>query len=272
MLRDWARVNAYTQALREVLSKTDNVLDAGSGLGILAKISRSITSGRVTAVEYFEPVSALAKIIAERCRLGDIDFVASRTYDVTVFPPPDIVVTETIGLIGPEENIVEICFDLKRRHPSIRAFVPSSMSLMIQAIQSNEVDRLYSETLEDLSGPGLWDIEPAHSDIEQAYCNQIHNADLLDAIVKSPPQIIADYDLGVTGSPDFHLDAEFDLGHWNAVCLYFDASLSPNVSLRNDVLSEKTHWMHNYIRRPGNSSKLSIKYDGASQAFEIQWM
>lgn len=272
MLGDTTRLAAFREAIGEVVRPGDAVVDIGTGLGPLAASALDAEASHVTAIEYLPALAALAtEIIADT----PIRIVVGRSYDIDLTPSPDVAVTETIGPIGPEENIVEITYDLKRRYPGLRRIIPQRMRLSAQAIFSARVAAAREAVFAKLAGSSIGHFDPrrAQRALDRAYCEQVYQDDLSDAQARSERLDLADYVLGVTQVPDFAIDIEFpDATDWNAVTIVFEAELGDTATLTNHFSAPQTHWLNSYVARFAGSRGLRIAYDAASTSFEIRWL
>jgi protein arginine N-methyltransferase 1 len=272
MLGDTIRLAAFRLAIDEIVQPGDAVLDIGTGLGPLAAGALDAGAGHVTAVEYLPDLAALAAdIIADKT----IRIVVGRSYDIDFSPSPDVIVTETIGPIGPEENIVEITYDLKRRYPGVRSIIPHRVRLYAQEIFSVRVDAAHDVVFAKLNNSSIGHFDPhrAQLALERAYCEQVYQGDLSDAQALSKRLDLADYLLGTTEVPDFAIELELSAeANWNAVTIFFEAVLSDAITLTNHFSAPQTHWLNSYVPRLGGSRVVQITYDGASTSFAIRWL
>lgn len=272
MLGDATRLTAFRDAIGEVVQPGDAVVDIGTGLGPLAASALDAEASHVTGIEFLPELAALAaEIIADT----PIRIVVGRSYDIDLTPSPDVAVTETIGPIGPEENIVEITYDLKRRYPGLRRIIPQRMRLYAQAIFSARVEAAREAIFAKLDGSAVGHFDPrrAQHALNRAYSEQVYQDDLSDAQARSERLDLADYLLGVTEAPGFAVDIELPAtADWNAVTIVFEAELGDTATLTNHFSAPQTHWLNSYVARFADSRVLHIAYAAASTSFEIQWL
>ncbi|OAH42140.1 hypothetical protein AX777_22085 [Sphingobium yanoikuyae] len=272
MLGDAKRLAAFRKAIGEVVRPGDAVVDVGTGLGPLAASALDAGAGHVTAIEYIPQLAALAtEILADTA----VRVVVGRSYDIDLTPSPDVAVTETIGPVGPEENIVEITYDLKRRYPTLRGIVPRRMRLYAQAVLSERVEAARDAVFTKLiaSASGHFDPGNAPHALARSYCEQIYQDDLSDAQAQTERLDLADYTLGISEAPDFDTVVELPAtADWNAVTIVFEAQLSDSVTLTNHFSAPQTHWLNSYVARFADTHRLRIAYDAAGTSFEIRWL
>ena len=133
LLQDAARNRAFHAALEAVIVPGCAVLDIGSGSGIWAVTAAKLGAGKVVAIER-EPmliglIEALARDngVADRVRVVQGD---SRT--VALEREFDIVVSETIGHLVFDEEIVPIMLDARARFLKPGgALIPERVALMV---------------------------------------------------------------------------------------------------------------------------------------------
>ncbi|WP_424860239.1 hypothetical protein [Streptomyces sp. MMS24-I29] len=106
---------------------------------------------------------------------------------------------------------------------------------------------------------------------EHALGSQIITASLTDTTSAGPARTLIEYDLGTTPEADFSQTLSLGDSPANAVHLYFEASLSPAVTLSSHRAAEFTRWGHSYIVRPSNASAVTIGYRHADRRFACRW-
>lgn len=272
MLGDVERISAFRKAIHETVRPGDVVVDVGAGLGLLASSALDAQAGHVTAIEYVPQLAALA---AEILSDTPIQVLTGRSYDIHLSPPPDVIVTETIGPVGPEENIVEIAYDLKCRYPNLQRMIPRRMKLHAQALFSSSVSADREMVLENINSSSMGNFDPdrARAALDRAYCEQVYQGDLSEAEPKSERLDLADYLLGVSESSDFSVVLSLPITNdWNAVAISFEAELSESTTLSNNYLGVKTHWLNSYVARLSESSVLQVAYDSHTTSFIIHWL
>ncbi|MEU4730048.1 methyltransferase domain-containing protein [Streptomyces sp. NPDC023588] len=273
MLADATRLTAFHDAMAEVIADGDRVLDAGTGTGILAAMASQLTSGTVVAVEYLEDTASFAQQALRASNLDRVEVVQGNAVQVDIGTPPDVVVSETIGSLGPEENIVGLTHALRRRYPDIRAFIPSRLRVLAEPVVSPEADALRASVIGAFTReqPGGMSFASVLPEAEHALGSQIITAKLTDATSAGPARTLIEYDLGSTPEADFSQTVSFGDSPANAVHLYFEAPLSPSVTLSSHRTAAFTHWGHSYIVRPPRASAVTIGYRSADRRFTCRW-
>jgi len=115
MLADRRRVRDFGEAVRAVVQPGDVVLDLGTGTGLLALFACRGGARKVYAVEQGYIID-VARQIARQNGLGDrIVFIQGHSTEVDLPESVDLIVTETVGSFGLEEQILKNLSDARRR-------------------------------------------------------------------------------------------------------------------------------------------------------------
>src|SRR5438552_8111309 len=115
LLADRVRTETYCNAINATVRKDDIVADLGCGSGILSFFAPRAGAKRVYAIDE-GPVVELARALAHDNGLADrIVFINASSFDVTLEEKVDVIVTETMGNNGLDEQIVRAIDDARRR-------------------------------------------------------------------------------------------------------------------------------------------------------------
>lgn len=244
MLRDRQRVTAFHRAIGQAVRPGDVVLDVGAGSGILSMMAARAGAARVYAVER-TPTAQLARRLAALNGPGGVVKVAQADMQDLHLPEPvDLIVSEWLGTIGVDENLLYPVLLARQRwlKPGGR-MLPSRVTARVAAAglaTACEVDYLRD-------APFGFDMsELAEASVHDLLCRryQVRPADLL-----SPPQTLWQTD-ALHATPLEALQAhraELCLeatrpGRMNALVAWFDAELAPGVVLSNAPDAPETHW------------------------------
>lgn len=275
MLRDEHRIGCYRSAIKDSVTRDLNCVDIGCGTGILAFFLSKAVNKRVAAIEYFSSTAKAAEKVLEDSGCNNVDVINKSSFNVKLRFDPDILITETIGPIGPEENIVELCFDFKDRHKSIKTLIPSKLNVCAEKIsltEANEKQHFLSDSFRRHSETGL-KFDSIVSLMEAENCKKIHQTTFAKTIISSQEKIVlTSYKLGIDRSSEFDASISFNASDtYNAVHLYFEAFLSPGIILSSNFRSPLTHWLHSYVIKPQNKSQLDITYKAKNRTFNFFW-
>src|SRR4051812_31403138 len=136
MLGDRRRLDAYERALKRAVAPGDIVVDVGAGSLILSLLALECGARHVYAVEADPQMAALAtQIAADNCLAGRLTVVVGDARTVRLPEQADVLVSEMMGNLGPEEEMAEI-LQVAARHflrPGGKV-VPQRLTTKLQAI------------------------------------------------------------------------------------------------------------------------------------------
>lgn len=137
LLRDGVRNAAFYKALEKNIKPGDAVLDIGAGTGIWAIAAAKLGAKRVVAIDADELMVGVIKIIAAEHGVSDrVEAIWGNSFDVSLAREFDVVVSETIGYLGYDENIVAVMHDARKRFlKDGGAIIPETVSLYAAAGQ-----------------------------------------------------------------------------------------------------------------------------------------
>ncbi len=274
MLADRRRVTTYAQALSELIQEGDCVFDVGCGTGVLAALSSELTSGDVFGFEYLEGTARFAQDAVAASSLAHVHIRHENFFNTTLAALPDLLVTETIGPLGPEENIVEIAAHATRTYPGLRAVIPADLEIFALPIQSPTCQRIRSALFASFAS--AQSLSPLRFDalqetLDEAMAGVLHTTKLTDATAAGAVSRLIRYQLGVTQQSSFSSEPVPVPANADAVHLYFRASLSPSVSLTSNFEAEPTHWGHTFVLRPAKATSVQVSYRADSKTFAFGW-
>ncbi len=115
LLDDTIRVRAYERAIQAIVQPGDIVADFGCGLGILSMTAARAGAARVHAIEVEPNTLALAQQEIETAGFAaTMQFHEGLAQDLEVPERVDVVVTETLGSLGLDENILPLLLHARR--------------------------------------------------------------------------------------------------------------------------------------------------------------
>lgn len=230
MLADQPRLAAYDRALEYAVGPGDVVVDVGAGTLVLSMLALRHGADHVYAIEADPQMAAVAARIIEQNDLkGRLTLIEGDARAVRLPRKADVVVSEMMGNLGPEEEMAEVLGVVVRRNlkPGGRV-VPHRLTTMLAPIQF------------DNEGWGIWRedfygyrLDAVRESVEPAA--QLH-------FFQRPPVLlgsagtIADSEIGDgrPTRPKPALDVPIvRTGRMHAVMGYFTATLAPGVTLSN---------------------------------------
>ncbi len=274
MLGDQVRLDLYRRAIRNQVKPGMVVAEIGTGTGILSAYAAAETSNTIYGIEYFEHSALLADSMMKAAGLTQVKILNDESYKITLNPQPEILITETIGAIGPEENIVEICHDFKKRHPHIKSIIPSRLRICAEPIHSEKLNELKAEFYKayESASFGTFDYKAILSTLEFSWGSRIRYTSLTDARAIGDFQVLTDYALGETSVSAFSAVVDLStLPEVNAVHLFFEATLDQELLLTTHYLEPETHWGNAYVSRPVGRNILTVSYETSSEFIQTKW-
>jgi SAM-dependent methyltransferase len=116
LLRDAERNRLFHEALRKSVTGETSLLDIGSGTGIWAIVAARLGARRVVAIEQDQLLVGLIKTLARENRVSDrVEVIQGDSRQVQLGREFDVVISETIGNLAFDEQIVPIMIDARER-------------------------------------------------------------------------------------------------------------------------------------------------------------
>lgn len=229
MLGDRTRLSAYDRALQRTVRPGDVVVDVGAGLLPLSLLALRHGARRVYALEGEPETAALACEIVERNGLKErVSVIHGDARLARLSEQGDVLVSEMIGNLGPEEEMAAIVAAVARNslRPGAR-LVPERLVTRVQAVE------LPAE------GWGVWQQTVAGYSLSavREYASgsaQLHFFDRRPRLL-SDAAVIADSRLGEgdrTRSGTLGLRVT-KVGTLHAIIGYFTATLTTGIELSN---------------------------------------
>ena len=108
MLQDRVRTHAFKEAIFRHVRAGATVLDIGTGTGILALLAFQAGAERVYAIESTPFIDVAKKIAAQNGYQDRVRFIRGDSRDIRLPQKANILVSETMGSLGIDENILNI--------------------------------------------------------------------------------------------------------------------------------------------------------------------
>jgi protein arginine N-methyltransferase 1 len=274
MLGDSERLQVFRAAIERKLRPDDRVVEIGTGTGILAWYAAQVTSGEVLGIDIDEAACEIAREIlaASPGRTPRIECALSVDFEPSF--APDVLITETLGPIGLEENIVELTAEFRGRHPSLRAIIPADVSVWLQPVTSATLRRHSIALLDRYAvaaeyGPNYASVRAR---LHSTLCGTMLPIPLKDCAPAGSAICAANFVLGTDATSrfetcvDFPGDADFD-----GVQVYFESVVGDALRLSSSAFAPATHWRPMFLERAATSRSLHISFDPGAKRFFTQW-
>jgi type I protein arginine methyltransferase len=115
MIADRARIRAYADALRRVITSDSVVLDLGTGTGIFALLACRFGARRVYAIEPSDAIQVAKEIAAANGFADRIEFRQAMSTDVTLPERADVIVSDIGGVLPWFQTHLPSIADARRR-------------------------------------------------------------------------------------------------------------------------------------------------------------
>ncbi len=233
-LADASRLRAFEQAIKNVVSPDDAVLDLGSGTGVLGLLALRAGARHVYAVDGSAMANVTRSILRANGGADRATVLRAHSQRVELPEPVDVVVADQLGAFGVEAGAFEAFADARRRH--LRpggTLVPGRIDLSVAPVESTEA----------WSDVGFWDEPRSGIDISPVgrlarnvrYFTSVGADDLLGA-----PGVVASADPGdpcampARGTVVLGIERA---GTLHGLAGWFDAHLAPGIAITNGPLA-----------------------------------
>ena len=236
-LADTARVSAFRQAIEEVVTPGDVVLDLGAGTGILGLMACRAGAKRVYAVDE-GPIIGLAHEVAAANGFQDrITHVKGLSTRVELPERVDVVLADQIGRFGLESGILEYFGDARARFlKSAGVMVPSEIGLVVAPVECPD---LFGQVEFWGRTPAGYDFRPALAiAANTGYPARFDPAHLLGAPARAISLRLSTVSTAAALSAEVVLEAARP-GTLHGIGGWFEAQLSPGVTLTNSPLAAR---------------------------------
>jgi protein arginine N-methyltransferase 1 len=240
LLQDAVRTKAYADAIARAVHPGDVVLDLGTGSGVLAILACRAGARRVFAIEQGHMADMAAIVMSINDCGGRIELIHKRSFDVELPERASVLVTETLGNLGFDEQILPSVIDARKRLLTAGArLIPSRLALIAAPVETAE---LYDREVDSWSQPfcGI-DFSP----LRIFSANQVRIVDLEQrALLASAAQVL-EVDLATAESAAISGAASFTVardGVLHGFGVWFAAALGNDIRLSNEPPLRTPTW------------------------------
>ena len=244
LLSDHVRTDAFRDAIRQLVKPGDVVVDLGSGSGILAFFAAEAGAARVYAIEK----QHMADVVALAARQNGFDdrIVVIHEYSLKATLPEraNVLITETLGNFGLEEQIAGLTIDARQRYLIPEAtLIPRDVALFAVPVELPEMfERHIAWWSEQRYGID-------YSALRTFASNVVYAADVSQRQHLAAPARIIDVDLRTIKTADASGHAAFTAtrdGQAHGFAGWFQATIAPGIVISNPMPHD-THWQQAYL-------------------------
>ena len=235
-LSDSHRVEAFGQAIREVVKPGDVVVDLGSGSGIMGLLACRAGARRVYCIEDSALIGLTSEVFQANGFADRATFIQDFSANVSLPEQADVVVADQIGRFGFDAGVLEFFDDARKRFLKPGGtLVPGRIDLFVAPIERPD---LFDE-IEFWSGsPAGFDFSAARRIADNTgYPVTLEPKDLL-----SEPARLASLDAGECPQSISGLSAVLEVQRsatLHGIGGWFTAQLSANAILSNGPLADR---------------------------------
>lgn len=244
LLSDRVRTFAFRDAIHQLVKPGDVVVDVGSGSGSLAFFAAEAGAARVYAIEKQHMADVVAHI-ARHNRLHDrVVVLHEYSMEATVPERANVLITETLGNFGLEEQIAGLTIDARRRYLTPDAIlIPQRVVLSAVPV---ELPEMFERHVDWWSEPryGI-DFKP----LRTFASNTVYAADISERSHLATPAAMVDVDLRTIETADASGTASFTAtrdGMLHGFAGWFAATIAAGIVLSNPAPHD-THWQQAFL-------------------------
>jgi len=245
MLGDTQRTLAFQKAIETIVKPGDVVADLGTGTGILAMFAAKKGAKKVYAVESGPIISLAKKIAAKNNLVSRIEFIRGNSRAISLPQKVDVIVSETIGLAGFEENIVETMADFQKRFgKKTTQFIPRKLELFVALSDYMPAYKLATFWRRKLYG---FSFSPL---LELSLQNLYSRIVAPKSSIVSRAQKIACFNLGKDQVAETSREVVFKIGGSTRICgfwFWFRLFLTDSIIICSSPFDSTTHWQNCFI-------------------------
>jgi protein arginine N-methyltransferase 1 len=242
LLADEVRTRTYRDAINATIHPNDIVIDLGCGTGILSFFACRAGATRVYAIDE-QPVIELARELAHDNGFEDrIVFLNGSSYDVTIDERVDVIVTETMGNTGFDEQIARAVEHAKRTW--LReggTIIPRAVSMFAAPIEQPAI----------ASTAAFWSTRPFDLDTSRIGANamnafyplRIERDELLAAAAELIPLTLGEI-TPMRGAASFTITRDATL---HGIAAWFRAQLTDAITISNEPPNACPSWKQSFF-------------------------
>jgi len=243
MMSDRVRVDAYARAIAQAVQPGDVVVDLGAGLGLLTLMALRAGAARVYAIEKADSIE-LARAVVEHNGLTErVVFLHGNSKEMFLPERADVLVSETLGSFGIDENTLAFTADARDRFlkPDGR-MVPERIRPWLAPVQSPDGHERV-DFWHDVAG---FDYSPA---LDQQR-GRMSLVTFTEGDLLAPRQCLADLDLRAVDGDTLARKLLFPIqrpGTLHGLAGWFEADLGGGGAINTAPEAPATHWQQAFF-------------------------
>lgn len=269
MVSDHTRTNAFAAAIREVVQPGDVVLDVGTGTGILAMFAAKAGARKVYGIDATDIAEVATDLVKANGLSDQVQILHGRAGELQLDQTVDVIISEWLGNAAFAEGMLPAVLDARDHNLTpTGCMLPSKVRVLIAPLDepllyNAEGPGFWRERIHDLDFSSLQEVE-----LSQGRTMQIR---VETAAVLAPGQVVLELDLLTASTEDAWFEGQLEFipvrdGVLNGFCIWFEAELSPSVTLDTGPFSPETHWAQTYMSfsprpvRAGEEVEVSVGF------------
>lgn len=243
MLSDAVRMHAYREAIAAVVRPGDVVVDLGAGLGILSFLAVRAGASKVYAIEQGGQIELARSLAAKNGLTSRIEFIQDGSKRVTLPAPANVLLSETLGSFGVDENTLDFTIDARERllEPGGR-MIPHALELYLAPVELPEGHGRVA-FWNDVAG---FDFSPAIDEL----MSRMSLSEVAPEALLATAQSFHEVDLRTQRRVSLERKLLFPIerkGVLHGLAGWFEVALSDDVSFRTSPSDPKTHWQQAFF-------------------------
>jgi len=238
MLSDKVRMDAYRDAIFKTVKPGDIVVDMGAGTGLLSIWALQAGAKKVYAIEKTDAINLAREVAKANNYLDKIDFINSNSIDVKLPELANVLVSETLGSFGIDENTLQFTNDARKRFlVEGGKLIPETIELYVAPVSSTDIYHKvdFWRHIPDINFSPAFDLFSKKIMIET-----INNRDLL-----CKPTCIAEIYLSNITEETFNTRLYMKMqknGVLHGVAGWFRCKLCEGIEINTSPDNASTHW------------------------------
>ena len=231
-------MDAFRQAIFKTVKPGDIVVDMGAGTGLLGIWALQAGAAKVYAIEKTEAINLAKDIAMANNCLDKIEFINKNSMDVTLPERANVLISETLGSFGIDENTIQFTNDARARFLADDGIlIPQSIELYVVPVDDC---RTYNNVNFWRNIPDI-DFSPAF----ELFSKKIMVESVDRQGLLSTPLSIGYVDLTKTLNEDFHARNYIKIekaGTIHGVAGWFRTKLCEGIEIDTSPKKPQTHW------------------------------